>query len=76
MARISDDLPGHFPIGTKYVVESHGSVVHRFVELPDGRRINLPNRKALTCTQAARRRDRQSTRDRQLTEGLKPRLGL
>ena len=43
-------LPGSFPAGTKYVVESHGPIVRRYVELPNGRRIKLETRKALTCT--------------------------
>jgi len=33
-------------VGTKYVVESAGSRVRRFVELPNGKRISLPTRKA------------------------------
>jgi hypothetical protein len=34
------------PAGTKYVVESRGEFVHRFVELPDGARIALRKRKS------------------------------
>jgi len=48
-------LPARFPLGTKYVLESRGSVVRRYVELPSGHRINLKLRKALTCTCAAQR---------------------
>jgi len=40
-------LPKHLPIGTKYVVESAGSLVRRFVELPNGKKFLLPTRKAL-----------------------------
>lgn len=43
-------LPADFPEGTKYVIESHGAQVRRHVEYPDGRRIELPPRKALTCS--------------------------
>jgi hypothetical protein len=43
-------LPKHLPEGTKYVVESCGPFVRRFVELPNGNRIPLPTRKAVTCT--------------------------
>jgi hypothetical protein len=43
-------LPKRLPEGTKYVVESCGPFVRRFVELPNGNRIPLPSRKALTCT--------------------------
>ncbi|MGB9328960.1 MAG: hypothetical protein WCB47_24300 [Pseudolabrys sp.] len=39
-------LPKRLPEGTKYVVESAGQFVRRFVELPNGRRIPLPTRKA------------------------------
>jgi hypothetical protein len=49
MARNFDGLPQHFPVGTKYVVESRGSLVHRYVEFPDGRKISLPTRKAIPC---------------------------
>jgi len=39
-------LPSRFPVGTKYVVEAHGSYVKRYVEFPNGRRIKLGSRKA------------------------------
>jgi len=42
-------LPTKFPIGAKYVLESDGGMVRRYVELPDGRRIVLASRKAVTC---------------------------
>ena len=50
--RKSSGLPTRFPPGTKYVLESRGSLVHRFVEFPDGRRVTLRARKALTCCAA------------------------
>jgi hypothetical protein len=40
-------LPKRLPVGTKYVVESAGALVRRFVELPSGEKILLPTRKAL-----------------------------
>jgi hypothetical protein len=43
-------LPEHFPDGTKYVLESEGGIVRRFVEFPDGHRVRLTNRKAMTCS--------------------------
>lgn len=46
-------LPANFPQGSKYVLESRGLIVHRYIELPDGRRLTLPVRKALTCCCAA-----------------------
>ena len=39
-------LPRRLPVGTKYVVESRGEFVYRFVELPDGARIALRKRKS------------------------------
>jgi hypothetical protein len=47
--RKSSRLPTRFPEGTKYVLESHGGEVHRFVEFPDGRRVTLNKRKASNC---------------------------
>ena len=42
-------LPKRLPEGTKYVVESAGQFVRRFVELPNGRKIPLPSRKTQPC---------------------------
>jgi hypothetical protein len=47
--RKSNRLPTRFPEGTKYVLESVGGMVRRFVEFPDGRKVTLPMRKAQTC---------------------------
>ena len=47
-------LPTRFPAGTKYVLEGFGPFVRRYVELPNGRRIKLATRKALSCTGAER----------------------
>ena len=55
--RNSARVPARFPIGTKYVLESNGLVVRRYIEFPDGRKVSLAVRKARTCapcTQAAR----------------------
>ena len=49
----SSRLPARFPVGSKYVLEGHGSFVHRFIEFPNGRRVQLPTRKALSCECAA-----------------------
>ncbi len=43
-------LPTRFPVGTKYIVEGCGRRVRRYVEFPDGRKVQLATRKALTCT--------------------------
>jgi hypothetical protein len=47
--RKASRLPRRLPEGTKYVVESDGPLVRRFVELPNGKKINLPSRKAMAC---------------------------
>jgi len=47
-------LPAHFPVGTKYVLEAHGPLVLRYVELPSGLRIQLASRRASTCVCAER----------------------
>jgi hypothetical protein len=47
--RSTSRLPARFPDGAKYVLESDGGMVRRYVELPDGRRVNLARRKAVTC---------------------------
>jgi hypothetical protein len=50
--RSSNRLPTRFPDGAKYVLESDGGTVRRFVEFPDGRRVVLPARKAVACVAA------------------------
>jgi hypothetical protein len=47
-------LPEEFPVGSTYVVEARGSVqgltlMHRYVRLPDGRRIELAARFIHPC---------------------------
>jgi|KBSMisStaDraftv2_1062788.scaffolds.fasta_scaffold203490_3 hypothetical protein len=42
-------LPSHLPAGSKYVIERHGRIqgsilMHRYVELPDGQRVELAPR--------------------------------
>jgi hypothetical protein len=46
-------LPTRFPVGSKYVLESFGPFVGRYIEFPNGRRVQLATRKALSCTCAA-----------------------
>lgn len=46
----SPRLPARVPVGTKYVLESRGKLVRRYIEFPDGRRIQLATRKAVPCT--------------------------
>ena len=47
--RNSARLPMRFPIGSKYVLESHGPFVRRYIEFPNGHRVKLPTRKAVSC---------------------------
>jgi hypothetical protein len=42
-------LPARFPDGAKYVLESEGGMVRRYVEFPDGRKVMLARRKAAVC---------------------------
>lgn len=42
-------LPARFPANTKYVLEARGPWVRRFIEYPDGRKVELKRRKAATC---------------------------
>ena len=36
-------LPGHFPVGTRYVIEGRKGRIHlRYLEFPDGRHVDLP----------------------------------
>jgi len=68
MATVMGRLPAKFPVGTKFVIESHLSgtrqVFSRHLELPDGTFLKLPpwpTRRA----PAASRRGRQQRRTRQ-----------
>jgi len=42
-------LPVRFPDGARYVLESDGDMVRRYVEFPGGRRVTLARRKAAVC---------------------------
>jgi hypothetical protein len=42
-------LPTRFPVGSKYVLESFGPFVRRYIEFPNGRRVQLATRKAMSC---------------------------
>ncbi len=46
-------LPARCPVGTKYVLEGCGPFVHRYVEFPNGRKVQLEMREAQTCICAA-----------------------
>jgi hypothetical protein len=48
MSSQTDRLPSRFPVGTRYVVEGRGGpqgrlrIQSRYLEFPDGRRVELP----------------------------------
>ena len=42
-------LPARFPANTKYVLEARGPYVRRYIEYPDGHKVELSPRKAATC---------------------------
>jgi len=42
-------LPARFPANTKYILESRGPWVRRYIEFPDGRTVELSPRKAQSC---------------------------
>ena len=36
-------LPGQFPVGTRYIIEGRGGLVaQRYLEFPDGQKFDLP----------------------------------
>ncbi len=49
-------LPARFPANTKYVLESRGPWVRRYIEFLDGRAVELNPRKAQTYHCCAGRR--------------------
>src|SRR5207248_7230615 len=52
-------LPSRFPVGTRYVIEGQGGRIQlRYLEFPDGRKVQLPTSRAASRP-AVRRRQRQ-----------------
>jgi hypothetical protein len=35
-------LPSRFPVGTRYVIEGRAGRILRYLEFPDGRKVDLP----------------------------------
>jgi hypothetical protein len=67
-----DRLPSRFPVGTRYVIEGRGGLIRlRYLEFPDGRKVDLP------ADLAARTKARGNIRARRQTrkpgEGRRPR---
>jgi hypothetical protein len=48
MSRVRNEYPDR----TKYIVEAHGDIVKRYVEYPNGCRVELSNRKSHRCSLA------------------------
>jgi hypothetical protein len=73
MAQTATRLPNRFPVGSKYVVESCGPVVRRYVEFSGGRKVALPKRKAVPCTPAGawHRFEQHSRRPREKQEWVR-----
>jgi hypothetical protein len=44
--RSSARTPLRFPVGSKYILEARGPFVRRYIEFPNGRRVQLATRKA------------------------------
>ena len=59
--RNSHSLPVRFPVGTKYVLEGRGQSIRRYVEFPDGHRVQLRLRKRFVA-RAQNERKREAMR--------------
>jgi hypothetical protein len=43
MGGVAVRLPSRFPVGTRYVIEGRGGHIRlRYLEFPDGRKVDLP----------------------------------
>ena len=50
-------LPTRFPVGTRYVIEGRGGLISlRYLEFPDGRKVDLPTDLAARSRSRARAR--------------------
>jgi hypothetical protein len=57
MAQEALRLPTRFPVGTRYVIERRAGVISlRYLEFPDGRKVDLPSDLAPRAGASARRR--------------------
>jgi hypothetical protein len=51
------NLPNRFPVGNRFVIEGlAGRISSRFIEFPDGRKVNLPANLAARTKSPGRRR--------------------
>jgi hypothetical protein len=57
MAQQVSSLPRRFPVGTRYVIEGRGGRISlRYLEFPDGRKVELPTDLAARSSSRARAR--------------------
>jgi hypothetical protein len=57
MAQEASRLPSRFPIGTRYVIEGRAGLISlRYLEFPDGRKVDLPSDLAPRAAAGARQR--------------------
>jgi hypothetical protein len=57
MAQEALRLPARFPVGTRYVIERRAGLISlRYLEFPDGRKVDLPSDLAPRAAASARRR--------------------
>jgi len=55
MAQQVSRLPSRFPVGTRYVIEGRGGRISlRYLEFPDGRKVDLPSDLAARSRSRAR----------------------
>jgi hypothetical protein len=57
MGQQASRLPTKFPVGTRYVIEGRGGLISlRYLEFPDGRKVDLPSDLATRSRSRARGR--------------------
>jgi hypothetical protein len=55
MAQEALRLPSRFPVGTRYVIEGRAGLISlRYLEFPDGRKVDLPSDLALRAAARGR----------------------
>jgi len=55
MAQRVSHLPSRFPVGTRYVIEGRDGLISlRYLEFPDGRKVDLPSDLAARSSSRAR----------------------
>ena len=74
MGQQASRLPTRFPVGTRYVIEGReGLISPRYLEFPDGRKVDLPSDLAARTRSRPRRQNRRTSPPK---TGLKKMLNL